>query len=552
MKTVQGSAPDKVIIQTKVVEKSTGELSFGAGFSTQDGVLGDIKLRERNFLGKGQDLSATILASQRTQSATVSFTEPYFLGRDLAAGFDLFQTRTNFESQSSFDETSTGGTLRLGYPLTENLRHSVRYTLRDDSIHNIDDDASVFIQDEDGHRTTSLVGQTFSYDRRDDRFLPSGGYFLKLDQDLAGLGGDNRFIRHEARAEYYYSIVPDVVFSVIGNGGYIKGFGGEDVHLTNRFFVGGANLVGFQFAGIGPRDSQTDDKLGGNLYYTGSAELRFPLGLPKELRVFGRTFVDAGSLSDIDVSGPTLDESNGLRVAAGVGLSWLSPLGPAVDQFRAGDPQGDARRDRVLQPELRHPVLMPRGAGRSAGHRRTLLTLALLAGSTAWPLGPAAAQDTLPPAVAAVIDYQRILRDARAARAIRDQVEARRKLYQDEIAKEEQRLHEADKELARQRSVLSADAFADQRSEFESDVAGVQRMAQERRRQLDQAAAAALSEVRTAMIQVVGELADSRGFNLVLPSSGLLVFSPKIDLTDEVLGRLDKKLPNVKVPEKVE
>ena len=152
---------------------------------------------------------------------------------------------------------------------------------------------------------------------------------------------------------------------------------------------------------------------------------------------------------------------------------------------------------------------MPRGAGRSAGHRRTLLTLALLAGSTAWPLGPAVAQDTLPPAVAAVIDYQRILRDARAARAIRDQVEARRKLYQDEIAKEEQRLHEADKELARQRSVLSADAFADQRSEFESDVAGVQRMAQERRRQLDQAAAAALSEVRTAMIQVVGELAET-------------------------------------------
>ncbi len=195
---------------------------------------------------------------------------------------------------------------------------------------------------------------------------------------------------------------------------------------------------------------------------------------------------------------------------------------------------------------------MQRGAGRSAGHRRTLLTLALLGGSTAWPHGPAVAQDTLPPAVAAVIDYQRILRDAGAARAIRDQVEARRKLYQDEIAKEEQRLHEADKELARQRSVLSADAFADQRSEFESDVAGVQRMAQERRRQLDQAAAAALSEVRTAMIQVVGELADSRGFNLVLPSSGLLVFSPKIDLTDEVLGRLDKKLPNVKVPEKVE
>ncbi len=333
IKTEQGSAPDKVVIKTKVVEKSTGELSFGAGFSTQDGVLGDIRLRERNFLGKGQDLSASLLLSQRTQSADISFTEPYFLGRDLAAGFDLFQTRTNFERQSSFDQTSTGGTLRMGYPLTENLRHSVRYTLRDDSIHNVDDDASIFIRDEEGHRTTSLVGQTFSYDRRDDRFLPSEGYFLKLDQDLAGLGGDNRFIRHEARAEYYYSIVPDVVFSLVGNGGYIKGFAGEDVHLTNRFFVGGNNLRGFQFGGIGPRDSQTDDKLGGNLYYTGSVELRFPLGLPKELRIFGRTFVDAGSLRDIDVNGPTLDESNGLRVAGGVGLSWLSPLGPLSVNF---------------------------------------------------------------------------------------------------------------------------------------------------------------------------------------------------------------------------
>lgn len=105
------------------------------------------------------------------------------------------------------------------------------------------------------------------------------------------------------------------------------------MHLTNRFFVGGNNLRGFQFGGIGPRDSDTDDRLGGNLYYTGSAEMRFPLGLPKELRVFGRTFVDAGSLEDIDVNGPTLDESNGLRVAGGVGLSWLSPLGPLSINF---------------------------------------------------------------------------------------------------------------------------------------------------------------------------------------------------------------------------
>lgn len=170
------------------------------------------------------------------------------------------------------------------------------------------------------------------------------------------------------------------------------------------------------------------------------------------------------------------------------------------------------------------------------------------------PAAPAAvlAQDRLPPAVAAVIDYQRILRDSKAARTIRDQVEARRKLYQDEIAKQEQRLHELDKELARQRSVLTPEAFAEKRRDFESQVAEVQRMVQERRRQLDQAAAAALNDVRSAMIDIIGELADVRGFNLVLPTSGVLLFSPRIDLTDEVLSRLDAKVPTIKVPEKVD
>ena len=166
--------------------------------------------------------------------------------------------------------------------------------------------------------------------------------------------------------------------------------------------------------------------------------------------------------------------------------------------------------------------------------------------------GPATAQSELPPAVAAVIDYQRILRDAKAARSVRDQVESRRKLYQDEIASEEQRLHEVDKELATQRSILPADAFAQKREAFEVEVAAVQRMAQERRRQLDQVAAAALNEVRSAMIEVVGELAEARGFNLVLPTSGLLLFSPSIDLTVDAMARLDAKLPSVKVPDRVD
>ncbi len=336
VRTLQGTAPDKIVVDVRVAEKSTGELSFGAGFSTSEGVLGDVRLTERNLLGRGQELRANFTVSQRRQEIDFSFTEPYFLDRDLAAGFDLFFRETDFQSEASYDETTRGGTLRAGYPLTENLRHAVRYTLRQDDIHNVDDDASVFIQAEEDERLTSLVGQTFTYDLRDTRFLPSAGYLLRLDQDVAGLGGDNKFLRHEARADWYYSVARDWVVNLAASGGYIFGYGGEDVHLSNRFFLGGTSFRGFEYGGIGPRDDETDDALGGNLYYTGTAELRFPLGLPEELRIFGRGFVDAGTLTDIDVSGPTLEDSGNLRVATGIGFSWLSPLGPlSVDLAQA-------------------------------------------------------------------------------------------------------------------------------------------------------------------------------------------------------------------------
>ncbi len=180
---------------------------------------------------------------------------------------------------------------------------------------------------------------------------------------------------------------------------------------------------------------------------------------------------------------------------------------------------------------------------------RHLAISALLAGvlALAWPFGGALAQK-LPAAVVAVIDYQRILRDATAARSIRDQIEARRKAYQAEISEQEERLHEADKAVARQRSVLTAEAFAQKRREYEQEVAQVQKMVQERRRELDSVSAAALNEVKTALIEVVTNLADERGFNLVLPSSDVLFFARRIDLTDQVLAELNERLPKVQVP----
>ena len=179
--------------------------------------------------------------------------------------------------------------------------------------------------------------------------------------------------------------------------------------------------------------------------------------------------------------------------------------------------------------------------------------LCLAIAVSGWP--PAirsALAEKLPPTVAAVIDYQRILREAAAARSIREQIEAQRKAYQEEISAEEKRLYEVEKEVSRQRSLLTPEAFAEKRREFEAEVAKVQRLVQERRRELDRMSAAALDEVKKALIEVVTGIAEERGFNLVLPSSEVLFFSRQIDLTEEVLAKLDEALPEVKVPEAAE
>jgi outer membrane protein insertion porin family len=335
MTTVPGSSPDKTAIEVAVSERSTGELSFGAGFSTSDGPLGDIRLTERNLLGRGQSVRAEFTVSARTQQLDFSFTEPYFLDRDLAAGFDLFRRTTDFQSEGSFDQKSTGGTLRASYPLTERWRHGLRLTVREDEITDVDNSASRFIRDEEGEDLTILVGQNLTYDTRDTRFLPSEGYIIRLDQDVAGLG-DTQFVRHEVNGSYYYPFTPDWVLNLAARGGYIFGYGGENVRLFDRFFLGGQTLRGFKFAGVGPRDATTDDALGGNLLYTATAEQRFPLGLPEELRMFGRVFVEAGTLTELDVNGPEIEDSGNLRASAGGGISWLSPLGPiAIDLSHA-------------------------------------------------------------------------------------------------------------------------------------------------------------------------------------------------------------------------
>lgn len=322
----RGSAPDKVVLTTEVTEKSTGELSVGVGYSTTESVLGDISIRERNLLGRGQDLRLGFSLSTQRQQFDLNFTEPYFLDRELAAGIDLSRRRTDFERRSSLDQTTTLASPRISYPITENLSQQVFYRIRQDEIDNIEFSASRFIKAQEGDYLTSSVGHVLTYDRRDDKIEPTTGYVLRLSQELAGLGGTEKYFKNVIGATKYFSITDDVVLSLGTEAGMINALA-DDVRLPNRFFIGGDSFRGFETGGIGPRDRTTGDALGGEKYYKGEADLSFPIGLPNEFGIKGRLFTEVGTLFDTSDTGPEVADESSLRASVGTGVQWKSPLG---------------------------------------------------------------------------------------------------------------------------------------------------------------------------------------------------------------------------------
>ena len=323
----RGSAPDKSVVNVEVSERSTGELTFGLGLSTTEGVIGDISIRERNLLGRGQDLRASLSLSRRNQEIDLSFTEPFFLDRNLAAGFDVFRRTSDQQRESSFDSRELGFALRAGYPIAERLRQTLTYTLRSDTIGNVREDASRFVKGQEGTSITSAVGQSITFDARNDPIFPTRGFIVRLDQTLAGFGGNKQYLRNRLSYATFIPIAENWTGSLRFIEGYIVGLG-QDVSISDRFFIGGTDFRGFRPAGIGPRDRRSGDALGGNLFYVGTAEVSFPVGLPNEIGLLGRVFTQAGSLARVDESGPGLADIGSTRVSAGFGVTWNSPFGP--------------------------------------------------------------------------------------------------------------------------------------------------------------------------------------------------------------------------------
>jgi outer membrane protein insertion porin family len=363
----QGSAPDRVILGVDVEERATGELQLSAGFSSLERFLVNLSVRQRNFMGRGQELRASVNYSSYSKSVELGFTEPYLFDRNIAIGFDLFRrdlNSFNFFGNSrttTYEQTTTGGQIRAGVPLTEQLSLALRYGLSYDEIglnqgvYYTDPDgagplplacdpliAGRYLCDVLGNRLTSSLGYSLVWDSLNNRIRPSSGSRFVLSMDFAGLGGDVRYLRTRLNAAKYWNVLGGFIFSLTAEAGYIHSL--EDgapnidpVRLTDRFFLGNPQIRGFDIRGVGPRiqrlrytyetdtnnpdgpalnvaldeDRQniTDDAIGGRAYYVARAELEIPLGASvRELGLRPSIYIDAGAV--FGVRTPSLIDIN--------------------------------------------------------------------------------------------------------------------------------------------------------------------------------------------------------------------------------------------------
>lgn len=383
-----GSAPDRVVVNVNVEEQSTGEFSIAGGYSTADGFIAEASVADRNLMGRGQFAKAAVTWGERTRGIDLNFVEPYLLGYRMAGGIDLFARKNDASNSQSYDITTYGTNLKLGFALTEELSFAPRYSIYRQEItlptqYNncltnptgtsmfasgtpagyrthafpvrpgdecyADGEASLAVRKElaSGPVLVSMVGYTTSYNTLDNNKNPTSGLYAELKQDFAGVGGDVNFIRTSAEARTYYEVVPDVVGVLKVQGGHLGGWGSKDLRMLDHFQMGPNIVRGFASNGLGPRDitnGGNNDSLGGTKFWGASVEFQTPLYfLPKEIGIKLAAFADAGNVWGYE--GPTswnvtgenlevgLDSPGNIRSSVGVGLIWDSPLGPLRFDF---------------------------------------------------------------------------------------------------------------------------------------------------------------------------------------------------------------------------
>jgi len=320
-KTAPGSSKDKIIVNIEVTEKPTGVFSIGGGYSSQDGAMGTVDLSQNNFLGRGLQVAIRLRGGATTQQGTIGITDPWFLDRPLAAGFDLFSNR---RVNQDYTQSSTGGDFRFGAPIGDFSRWNAVYRLSQENVTGVDANAASDLLQAEGKSIMSILGGSLTRDTRDSATEASRGQFIVLSADFAGIGtGDNRFFRVTASLTHHQPLWFDHLLSGRISSGYELGWSNNPVPLFERYYLGGPNTIrSFKARAISPEQAGT--KVGGNFQVLGNLEYTVPL--PYQFRV--ALFFDVGNVYGPDTSfGQPIDLTK-LKYAIGPGIRWKSPFGP--------------------------------------------------------------------------------------------------------------------------------------------------------------------------------------------------------------------------------
>ena len=342
----EGSRPDQVVVDVDVEETTTGTLSFGVSYSTNSGIGANAGFSERNFLGRGQTLSASVTASSNNAQYSLAFSEPAFLGRDVEFGFISSLTETSGDTNENFD--TIAGTFRpsLTFPVSENGRLALFYnatygemdnyfgSFRDDPTTAPIEPSGVLANEAmQGGLFASALGYNYTYDSRRSGLDPNSGVLLSFGQEFAGLGGDQEFVKTTARVIGQTKVLnEEVTLRATLEGGALNFFGGQESRAIDRF--NHQVIRGFEPNGIGPTEGT--EHLGGDFYAALKFEAEFPLGLPEEYGISGGAFYDIGAIWGVDMTnavGPLASTGFKDRHVLGVSLFWESPFGPLRMNF---------------------------------------------------------------------------------------------------------------------------------------------------------------------------------------------------------------------------
>ena len=334
----QGSSDQQVIVDVNVEEQPTGSLTLGASYGVNSGFGVNVSLNETNFLGRGQTVGLTLSTADGDRAGVINFVEPYFLGRDLRFGFNTAYHETE-NLNADYDTRSIAVRTSLEFPVSQNGRLELRYRIAEEKLHNVNNDSSIILQDEQGTRLSSALGYSYRYDTRITGLDPLTSYKLQFSQDFAGLGGEVKTVTTTAMAGVESTAWrEEVTLRAEIEAGAVHTYGDYSNWLLDRF-RGGNKIRGFEPNGIGPRDmtAVNEDALGGNYYWAARAEAQFPVGLPEEYGITGGLFADVGSVWGLDKvignGGARVDDDMYVRAAVGASIFWTTPIGPLRFNF---------------------------------------------------------------------------------------------------------------------------------------------------------------------------------------------------------------------------